>query len=159
MDSRPERLDKKAENVQKTKKTQRQRTVSYIVFYHSFISNDFSYFIDVRKLSRVTERHYWNQINHKYMSFELSDEDEHGNSVYNVHQPVWRSQCECRYGIMHKNSFLALSSLIRKLDGSISKREESGQKQTGFKRLKRLPSDFSMKSPSNAPSWILSSGN
>ena len=95
MDSRPERLDKKAENVQKTKKTQRQRTVSYIVFYHSFISNDFSYFIDVRKLSRVTERHYWNQINHKYMSFELSDEDEHGNSVYNVHQPVWRSQCEC----------------------------------------------------------------
>ena len=28
----------KAENVQKTKKTQRQRTVSYIVFYHSFIS-------------------------------------------------------------------------------------------------------------------------
>ena len=56
LDSRPERLDKKAENVQKTKKTQRQRTVSYIVFYHSFISNDFSYFINVRKLSRVTER-------------------------------------------------------------------------------------------------------
>ena len=38
LDSRPERLDKKGENVQKTKKTQRQRTVSYIVFYHSFIS-------------------------------------------------------------------------------------------------------------------------
>lgn len=43
------------------------------------------------------ESHYWQTITHQYMSLESSDDDGEGNTLYQVHSPVWRSQGTCVY--------------------------------------------------------------
>lgn len=104
-----------------------------------------------------TEKKYWKMITYEYMSQESSDSDE--ESTYKVHSPVWRSSGIFLYNNYTNNYFenLALSSLIKKLDCRLDKKESAaGKRVSGFARYKRIPSQPLMTcAPTSAPLWAV----
>jgi hypothetical protein len=87
---------------------------------------------------------FWKEINHSYMSFESSDEDEDGKAIYKVHTPAWRSR--------------ALAGLVSKLDERIQKDKDGCTGRSGYVRFRREMSSFHLGHPPlNAPSWTVNS--
>jgi hypothetical protein len=129
LDCQPERGDKKKENDRKTKLSQRQRTL---------------YRRRQKALKGEREITFWKEINHSYMSFESSDEDEDGKAIYKVHTPAWRSR--------------ALAGLVSKLDERIQKDKDGCTGRSGYVRFRREMSSFHLGHPPlNAPSWTVNS--